>query len=51
MLELSKILVIIEPDSDSQIALEKAMQLAKYADSELELFEEEPEEDSAQSAA
>lgn len=38
MLELSKILVIIEPDSDEQPALEKARQLAQYADSELELM-------------
>ncbi|MDA1371376.1 MAG: universal stress protein [Proteobacteria bacterium] len=38
MLELSKILVIIEPDSDEQPALEKAKQLAQYADSELELM-------------
>ncbi len=38
MLELSKILVVIEPDSDTQPALEKAVQLAKYSDSELELI-------------
>lgn len=38
MLELDKILVVIEPDSDSQPALEKAIQLAEYADSELELI-------------
>jgi universal stress protein E len=38
MLELSRILVIIEPDVDSQPALDKARQLAKYADSELELM-------------
>lgn len=38
MLELSRILVIIEPEADSQPALEKAAQLAKYADSELELM-------------
>lgn len=38
MLELSKILVIIEPGSDSQPALDKALQLARYADSELELM-------------
>jgi universal stress protein E len=38
MLELSRILVIIEPDEESLPALEKAVQLAKYADSELELM-------------
>jgi len=38
MLELSRILVIIEPDEESQPALEKAVQLAKYAESELELI-------------
>jgi len=38
MLELNRILVIIEPGADSQPALEKATQLAKYADSELELM-------------
>jgi universal stress protein E len=38
MLELDKILVVIEPDSESQPALEKAVQLAEYADSELELI-------------
>lgn len=38
MLELTKILVVIEPDSDAQPALDKATQLAKYADSELELM-------------
>lgn len=38
MLELSRILVIIEPGADSQPALEKAAQLAKYADSDLELM-------------
>ncbi|HJN95824.1 MAG TPA: universal stress protein [Gammaproteobacteria bacterium] len=38
MLELSRILVIIEPDADEQPALEKARQLAKYADSEIELI-------------
>lgn len=38
MLELSRILVLIEPDEESQPALEKAVQLAKYADSELELM-------------
>lgn len=38
MLELSRILVIIEAGADSQPALEKAVQLAKYADSELELM-------------
>ena len=38
MLELDRILVIIEPGEESQPALEKAVQLAKYADSELELM-------------
>jgi len=38
MLELSKILVIIEPGGEAQQALDKAVQLAKYADSELELM-------------
>lgn len=38
MLDLSKILVIIEPDTDKQPALQKAKQLAKYADAELELM-------------
>lgn len=38
MLELNRILVIIEPDTEAQPALEKARQLAKYADSELELM-------------
>lgn len=38
MLELDRILVIIEPGVDNQPALEKAIQLANYADSELELF-------------
>ena len=38
MLELSRILVVIEPGSDSQPALDKAVQLAKYTDSELELM-------------
>ena len=38
MLELNKILVIIEPDGDSQVVLEKAVQLAKYAESEVELM-------------
>ncbi|NKB34016.1 MAG: hypothetical protein GKR91_13050 [Pseudomonadales bacterium] len=38
MLELSRILVIIDPDTDEQPALEKAKQLATYAESELELM-------------
>ncbi len=38
MLELSRILVIIEPGADSQPALDKAVQLAKYAEAELELM-------------
>lgn len=38
MLELSKILVIVEPGSDAQPALDKAAQLAAYAESELELM-------------
>lgn len=38
MLELGKILVVIEPDQEQQPALEKARQLAKYADSKLELM-------------
>lgn len=38
MLELSKILVIIEVGSEPQVALDKALQLACYAESELELM-------------
>ncbi|MDD9895766.1 MAG: universal stress protein [Gammaproteobacteria bacterium] len=38
MLELSRILVIIEPDADAQPALDKAKQLAKFAESEIELM-------------
>lgn len=38
MLELNKILVIIEPGADNQPALEKAIQLAQFAESELELM-------------
>ena len=38
MLELSRILIIIDPDADEQPALEKAKQLACYADSDLELM-------------
>lgn len=38
MLELNKILVIIEPGADHQPALDRATQLAKYAEAELELF-------------
>lgn len=38
MFELNKILVVIEPESESQPALERAKQLAKLADVELELF-------------
>lgn len=38
MLELNRILVVIEPDEEQQPALEKAKQLANYADSELELI-------------
>lgn len=38
MLELNRILVIIEPDAEEQPALERGVQLAKYANSELELL-------------
>lgn len=38
MLELERILVIIENGTDYQPALEKAVQLAKFADSELDLL-------------
>ncbi|MCH7817114.1 MAG: universal stress protein [Proteobacteria bacterium] len=38
MLELSKILVIIEPDIDSHGIMKKAMQLASYTESEVELM-------------
>ncbi len=38
MLELNRILVIIEPGEGPQLALERAVQLAKYAESELELL-------------
>ena len=38
MLELDRILAIVEPGSDDQPALDKAVQLARYADSELELL-------------
>ena len=38
MLELNRILVIIEPGEDDQPALIKAAQLARYAESELELI-------------
>ncbi|MBQ14588.1 MAG: universal stress protein [Gammaproteobacteria bacterium] len=38
MLELDRILAIVEPGLDDQPALDKAVQLAKYADSELELL-------------
>ncbi len=38
MLELNRILVVIDADADQQPALEKAKQLAKYADSSLELM-------------
>ena len=38
MLELNKILVIIEPDSETQPALERARQLARLTDTELELL-------------
>lgn len=38
MVELNKILVIIEPGAKSHPALERAKQLAKLADAELELF-------------
>ncbi len=38
MLELNKILVIIEPGADKQPALDRARQLARFADAELELF-------------
>lgn len=38
MLELNRILVIIDPDQTEQPALERGVQLAKYANSELELL-------------
>ncbi|MCB1671332.1 MAG: universal stress protein [Gammaproteobacteria bacterium] len=38
MLELNKILVVIEPGVETQPALERARQLARFADAELELF-------------
>jgi len=38
MLELNRILVIIEPGEAKQPALDRAVQLAKYAESELELM-------------
>lgn len=38
MLELNRILVIIEPGEDTQPALDRAIQLAKYADSGIELM-------------
>jgi universal stress protein E len=38
MFELNRILVVIEVDSESQPALERAKQLAKLADVEIELF-------------
>lgn len=38
MLDLSRILVIIEPNTDHQPALERALQVAKFADIELELL-------------
>ncbi len=38
MLELNRILVIIEADETDQLALSRAIQLAKYAESELELM-------------
>ncbi|MBL4820456.1 MAG: universal stress protein [Gammaproteobacteria bacterium] len=38
MFELKTILVIIEPGADTQPALDRAKQLTRYADAELELF-------------
>lgn len=38
MAELTRLLVVIEPDQESQPALEKATMLAKFADCELELI-------------
>jgi len=38
MFELNQILVVIEAGAEKQPALERARQLAKYADAELELF-------------
>ena len=38
MLELNRILVVIEPDEEAQPALDRAVQLAKYAESEIELM-------------
>ena len=38
MMELNRILVIVEPQSDHQPALDRALQLARYADTELELL-------------
>lgn len=38
MLQLDKVMVVIEPDADAQPALDKAKQVAKLADCELELL-------------
>jgi len=38
MFELSRILVIVDPHSDQQPALDRAMQVARFGDVELELF-------------
>jgi len=38
MFELNRILVVIEPEAESQPALERARQLARFAEAELELF-------------
>lgn len=38
MLSVNKILVIVEPDQDGQLALDKAIRLARQTDAELELL-------------
>lgn len=41
MLDLNRILVIIDPDAEEQPALERGIQLARYGNSELELLQAE----------
>lgn len=38
MLSISRILVVVEPDQDSQLALDKALRLARHTGAELELL-------------
>lgn len=38
MFELTRMLVVIDPDADVQVALDKAKELARFADAEIELF-------------